>query len=433
MIPTAHLKNVLSEQYAELTAEPTAARPLQRLINIADLQGEPEATVITGVRRCGKSTLVQQHARKLLRRGSAVLYLTFEDSRLDGFTLPDFNRLFDCWSEMTGVNSADTQITIIIDEIQAVAGWEKWVAQQIRNPRRKIYVTGSTSSLMETELATLLTGRHITLRLTPLSLREIWAHETNVSTHTEAGLGAASVSALTLTRFLERGGFPRSYLGNSRAILANYFKDIIERDLIARRAIRNTYALRELARILCAQDTRMLNRSRMARTLEIKTPATIATFCKHLEDVYLFSEVRQFHLSRRRQLRNPPRYFCCDPILARTVAQGIGSSSGAVLEGFVFQELLRRGQEIYYWSSAEGFEIDFLLARGTTPTKAIQVTHSLNSAETLHRETRALLAAKKELKIDNLTLVTLESSPLDQKLPEEITLKSFSEFMLELY
>jgi hypothetical protein len=367
----------------------------------------PEVSVVTGVRRCGKSTVLRQVAAYAASKYS-IHYLNFEDQRLIRFEVDDFRRAYE---EFLIGASPDKKHLLIYDEIQLVKGWERWLAGLSSKKHIKVFISGSNSQLLSSELATLLTGRHKTLHITPFSFREIvntlpeFVDDNGATVQTTAHRVAIQRA---LKNFMNYGGFPRAYLGKDLAIISQYHEDILFKDIAVRRRVKNVSALRKLSSILATQNTRLFNQNKSAVDVGIKSDLTIAKFCDYFTEVYLYSELRLYSRSRRKQLRGKAKFYAVDPLLAKSVGYHHGDTTYWILENHVANELHRRGYEVHYWHSKNGYEVDFIAYKKGEESLALQVAVSLGDPRTVKREVRALESARAELGVKKTYIVTLE-------------------------
>lgn len=400
----AELKNVIIDQSREVSAADLWVRDVE----LAQHLGIPEVSVITGVRRCGKSSLLSLIAAEVGSTDS-LFYLNFEDVRLVSFGLDDFQRALDAWLELK--QTTPDRIFFFYDEIQVVDGWQRWIAQLAKNKRYKVFITGSNSKLLSGELASLLTGRHLPLTLYPFSFREI-ARQTFGERLLDPQIWLDSNDKLELRRllleYMEYGGFPRVFLSKSRQLLSQYFADIVLKDIAVRRRIRNEKPLLELGTILMADATRLINKTRLASAVGIKDAETVSSYIHFFAETYLGFEVKGYYHSKQKTMRSQSKFYGVDHALASFVGGSISPDVGVMLENMVYVELLRRGYSPCYWRSEEGFEVDFVITRGRRVTHAIQVCYSLGDQVTREREARALHAAAAEIRPEVLQIITLD-------------------------
>ena len=418
------LGRVFKEQQLNFAAQSV---DITREVNLTHHLGRSkQVTTITGVRRCGKSTLLKQISSSVQALQPQILYATFDDPRFATFLSEDFEVLYETWLS-SGVDVATPQY-LFFDEVQNVLGWERWIDYFSKRPNTKIFITGSNASLLSSELSTLLTGRHQDLHLAPFSLKELVQAEfrkKNISVDT---VEARALIQRLLREFERYGGFPRAYLEQNEELLTQYYADIIERDILRRLPrVKPKYIL-ELGTILATETSRLFNRSNVARTLGLKDQVTVGKYTSAFVATYLYRELRAFSPSVRKQLRSLSKFYCVDHALARENGFRAGIETGSALELMVQMELVRHKFDTYYWHTKEGYEIDFLLVDKRKPCFAVQVAHSISDKATKARELRALSAARRELDLSAVYLVTMhESAYLKQ---EKIRVISFPEFAL---
>lgn len=399
------LQNILVDQSKQIFD----ASLWSRDIDLSSHLSSPEISVITGVRRCGKSSLLSLIA-KHLGTTEAIFYLNFEDVRLISFELDDFQKALDAWLELK--QSTPEKIFFFYDEIQNIEHWQRWVTHLAKNKKNKVFITGSNSNMLSGELASLLTGRYKPISLFPFSFSEIANRVLGEAIKAPSAIFDSEVR-LELRRllqiYIEQGGFPRVYLSKDKALLSQYFVDIVLKDIVVRKNIRNEKALLELGTILMSDTTGIVNKSKLASAIEVKDADTVSSYIHFLGETYLGFEMKCFHYSRQKHIRSLPKFYAVDHAMAAFVGGSITPDSGKTLENMVYIELLRRGYSPFYWVSKQGYEVDFVIKQGRTITHAIQVCVSLTNEQTRERELRALDAASKELKPAKLQVITLDS------------------------
>jgi predicted AAA+ superfamily ATPase len=418
------LQNVLVDQQKEIIAKDL----WWRRVDIFDHLNSPEISVITGVRRCGKSSLLSLIAQEL-ESTEAIFYLNFEDIRLISFNVEDFQRAFDAWLEMRPVSPE--KIFFFYDEIQIVENWQRWIAHLAKNKKYKVFITGSNSKMLSGELASFLTGRHRPISLYPFSYTEIAQHifgEKLQALEVWHDSNMRLEFRRLLLRYIELGGFPRVYLSGERSLLSQYFVDIVLKDIAIRRNIRNEKALLELGTILMNNATHLVNKSKLAKTIGIKDSETASSYIHYLGETFLGFEVKCYHHSAQKVVRSQSKFYAVDHALSSFVGGSASPDAGAVLEGMVYVELLRRGYTPMYWRSEKDLEVDFVIKRGRTITHALQVCVSLLVESTREREVRALKAAAEELKPGLLQIVTLDTDVFSGM--EGIEILTFEEWAL---
>jgi predicted AAA+ superfamily ATPase len=361
----------------------TARRPVglerEMLPSLPDL--DSHALIISGIRRCGKSTLLLQ---LLNRHNRPSLYVNFEDPRLFGFELPDF-RLLD------SIIAESQSEALFFDEIQVVNGWELYVRQKL-DERFRVTVAGSNASLLSRELGTKLTGRHITKELFPFSYREFLAFKS---------LPAGEKS---WKKYAETGGFPEFVKTNNADILTALLYDVITRDIVVRHGIRDANALKRLAVYLTSNVGAPVTAGKLLQPLGVKSPATVLEYFSFLEDAYLVNFLPKFSYSAKAQLINPRKVYVIDPGIISVTSTSSTRNEGRKLENLVYCALRRKGYELYYFNES-GHECDFVVMNKGQVVQAIQVCHEL-TPETATREQRGLREAMQFFGTANGLIVT---------------------------
>ena len=326
------------------------------------------ARIITGVRRCGKSTVVQMNFLK-----KSAFYLNFEDTSLYGFDTKDFEILNEAIEKFSKENSCKY---LCFDEIQSVKGWEIFVHRKLEE-NYLVIVTGSNASLLSWELGTRLTGRHLDYEMFPFSFKEFCV------------LKKLKVNTNSFSKYLTQGGFPEAIKNESDEILQRLFDDILTRDIAVRHSIRDVRTLKILSLYLASNCGNLISGSKLSAQLGIKTNVTILEYLSYLEQCYLFFFVPKFNYSAKAQSVNPKKVYCIDTGMIQSVTLSSNADMGRMLENAVFIELRRRTKNIWYYSESS-FECDFLYGHDSVPENAVQVCYELTS-ENREREVRGLV------------------------------------------
>ena len=410
------IANILADHKQDLFSNRSTSE-LHRIADYSTHMRTPEVSVVTGVRRCGKSTFLRQIGVAFSNQGN-IHYINFEDQRLSRFHVDDFRIFF---QEFLLKVDQQQPILIIYDEIQVVEEWERWVAELSSKKSYKVFISGSNAKLLSSELATLLTGRHRDIHLWPLSFAEIVQNNFRVG-NVEEVTTDQSTSAIVEKRklfesYLTYGGFPRAFLDQDCTILRQYFSDILLKDIIARKRIRHIDAVQEVGSLLCSTNSRIFSKRKTAtQTLGINL-LTVTKFCDYFVDSYLFSEIKLFSRSKRKQIAGRSKFYCVDPLVAKQTGFYYSNDSKYwILENHICNELLRRGMQVHYWHSRDGYEVDFIATSTNGRRIAIQSAVSLDNPEARSREIRALKHAMNELDINQLLIITentAETIPLE--------------------
>jgi len=372
---------------------------------------QKEIHVLTGIRRCGKSTLLRLIIKALLEKEKVspanILYCNFEDERLEAFESRDFQTLHEAFRQ---IEKPEGKLYFFLDEIQNVPGWQKWLSRLYEFENVKIFVTGSNATMLSGEIASALTGRSRHLRLFPLSFRE-FLDARNVSLAENDFLRPEVRVGINrqFADYVASGGFPEAVKTGDRSILQDYFRDIVYRDIVARYRLRNIRQLKELALFLATNIGCRLSLNKLRTALGFKSLESIRNYIGYFEETYLFHQVPLFDYSVKKQVYNPKKLYCIDHGMAAEVGFNFSTDSGWHLENMVCIELLRRGLDVYYWKDSRGREVDFIIRHPRGLLEAVQVCWQLESEVTFQREIEALVSAAKRFNLKKATLVTADT------------------------
>jgi predicted AAA+ superfamily ATPase len=342
------------------------------------------ALIVSGIRRCGKSTWLQQIHRKA---EEPSIYLNFEDPRLAGFDLGDLNRLHELALD-SGV------MTFFFDEIQNIVNWEKFVRFRL-DENYRVFITGSNASLLSKELGSRLTGRHINNELFPFSYNEFISFK---------GLEAGTFST---EKYLESGGFPEYIKTEAPEVLMNVFNDILIRDIAVRHSIKNVMALQQLAVWLVSNTGKPVTGNSLKKIFGISSSSSIMDYLAFFADAYLFFFVPKFSYSQKVQLVNPKKVYCIDNGFIETNSVSFSEDHGRLLENMVFMQLRRKTAEIYYFFEKK--ECDFVIFVRGKLKWLYQVCWQLDQNNT-DRELNGLLEAMDFFNIQTAEIITFNQS-----------------------
>lgn len=336
--------------------------------------------IITGVRRCGKSTLLQQISKNL---NEEFIFFNFEDPRIYGFELEDFTKL----DEIVG----DKIRHYFFDEIQNVEKWELFI-RHLHDRDKKIAITGSNASLLSKELGTRLTGRNIQIELFPFSYNEYLMFlklENNLA---------------SFNSYIEDGGFPEYVKSKHKEQLQQLFKDIIYRDIIVRHGIRQAKTIIDIALFLIANVGKEYSLNGLKNTFGVGSANSVADYIHWLEDSYVLFSVPRFSWSLKSVSINPKKVYCIDTGFAQANSLSFSEDTGRLLENCVYLALRRKYKEIYYFKDKG--ECDFIVKEAQDILHIIQVCAEIHS-DNKAREVNGLLAALKFFSITEGMILTL--------------------------
>ncbi|MEW6328751.1 MAG: ATP-binding protein [Candidatus Micrarchaeota archaeon] len=374
------LRSVVKTQAEELAASEYGTE--REMVSEIDLT-LPFAIVISGIRRCGKSTLLRQ----IMKKTSNPYYFNFEDPRATGFEVGDFQKLDEIFRE-----EKERSDFYFFDEIQNVQRWELFVRTML-DRKKHFLITGSNASLLSKELGTRLTGRHLRHELFPFSYAEFLSF-------TSKKAGAESFG-----EYLRKGGFPE-YLKYGRSeILQALFNDIITRDIVVRHKLRSAKTIKEMALYLIANTGNEFSYNGLAKTFGLGSTNSAVSFVSYLEDSYLLFTVPKFDYSLKKQSVNPKKAYSIDNGLSTANSVSFSSDRGRALENQAFLNLRRNGKETYYFRGRG--ECDFIVREKNRIKEAIQVCYELNE-DNREREIGGLFEALERFGLEKGLILTYD-------------------------
>ncbi len=420
-----------------LALEPAALTP--RDIRLPAVAGK--ALAVIGVRRSGKTAFMALRRQQQIASGRAPesqLLVSLEDDRLAGMDVADLAWLLDEHARRYPHLSRDR--ALYLDEVQVVPGWETLVRRLMDAGGVEVFVSGSSARLLSREVATSLRGRAMEVLVHPFSFREALRHAGAEPAQPYETLATDERAALDgrLRRYLEEGGFPEAQgiAATDRASLLRGYVDIaILRDVIDRHAVSNPVALRWIERQLLAQPGGAFSVNKQHAALRSQgIPVgkdTLHAYLAHLEDAFLIRTVAMHSASERQRLTNPRKAYPVDPGLIALFERSGLQQRGPALETTILLELQRRGFDVTYVRTPEGFEVDFLAHRPGEPPLLVQVSLETEGDATWERELRALTAAAPLYPEARPFLVTLDAAPPARPLPPRITWAPAARWLLE--
>ncbi|GBR73686.1 putative AAA family ATPase [Candidatus Termititenax aidoneus] len=385
MINTDLLTAALLEQRETFL---TRSRGVSREIvpTLAKMLKAPQVIVITGLRRVGKSTLLAQIADAYLE--DSFYFVNFEDERLLNFQADDFDLLQETLISLFGEKK-----TFLLDEIQNVPEWERFV-RRLHDQGYKFIVTGSNASLLSQELGTRLTGRSIRVELFPFSFREFLQFRKivppNLTHLTAKQKGQLRKQA---REYLLIGGIPDALKYPELNWHKTLYDDVLYRDIAARYKLDNTRSLQELAFYLCSNTASSISFNKLKDWLKLGSGNTVKNYITYLENSWLFATINKYAHSVKEQQIAAKKIYGIDTGLLKSVGFAFSENKGRLLENAVFLRLRRNQQKIFYYKTAENYEVDFFLPEQKT---FVQAAWQLNSPAVLERELRALSSAVRE-------------------------------------
>ena len=390
------MKRIITDQKDEIEKKLNEEDIIERegLDEMGKYLVRPNILAIIGPRRSGKSVFSMLLSRRL---GETACYVNFDDERLMGAKASDLDRILQASYELYGKTNL-----IILDEIQNVDGWELF-ANRLRRTK-KVIITGSNSRLLSGELATHLTGRYIDYTLYPFSFKETLGSKPNPYLTEDV-----AKTRRRLSEYTQGSGFPEYRLFGPGIVVRTY-GDVIGKDCIRRHKIRNEATFRELANYLVSNYSKEFTYTKLTRIFDLGNVHTTKNYVTYLREAFLITVLERFSPKLKQQILAPKKAYAIDQGLCNFVSFNLTKDTGRLYENIVCTELLRRnpptnGTRVYYWRDPT-HEVDFLIKDGRKVKQLIQVCYDPTDQDTKNREEKALIKASKQLRCDDLTIIT---------------------------
>lgn len=374
------------------------------------------ATMLLGIRRAGKSSLAYLFINSLIEKGLKVrdsLIVNFEDPRFPPvLNSSDLFKIYEIYTK----NLEPSHPIVILDEVQTVRDWERFARYLLEAKKARVMVTGSSSKLLGKEVSTVLTGRHVNIEVFPLSFKEFLDFR-NLKPKNRVEFVKNRVKIRkALDEYLEWGGFPEVVLSQAvqrkRELLLRYFDDIIVKDIVKRFGITEMEKLENLAATYISNISTLQSFNKLKEKIGVSLD-TIERFSRYLEAARLFFFLKKFEYSVGKQIKSIRKAYIMDLGFYAVKGFRLSENYGRIAENAVAIELLRRcffnpELTVFYWKDYQQREVDFVVRVGAKVKQLIQVTSASESDEIDKRETYSLLKAAKELRCNNLLVVTDE-------------------------
>ncbi|WP_457556953.1 ATP-binding protein [Candidatus Harpocratesius sp.] len=390
---------------------------------IALILSSTKATVIKGIRRSGKSYLVYSlfvemfQSEKKSVEVRDTLIINCEDPRLSNLESKDLLDIYQIYMEEIGFSNSPI---ILLDEVQNVIGWERFVRYLIDTKRVRVIITGSSSKLLSTEYASTLGGRYLDLEVFPLSFKEFLLFKGIFKEDDIDKSGPIPILKILKKKtdvkkaakeFMQFGGFPEVVLEENRhkkkLILLNYIQTIITKDISLRFKIRNMHKLLEMLKIYLSNIATLQSINNISKTCKLSQETT-QKYSEYFHSVRLLYFIPKISFSLKKQILAHKKVYCIDTGIALQYGFSFIENLGRYLENMVAIELIRRYGEsnIYYWQDPQQHEIDFVVVLDKKVINLIQVAYNVIDKRTKKREIRSLVFAKKHFKCRNLSIIT---------------------------
>ena len=402
-----------------------------------------KAIAVIGMRRSGKTCFLSQCMADLLAEETpreSLLFLNFEDDRLAGMDATDLSFLLECYYQRHPELRDKARVTLFLDEIQLVPGWETFARRILDSEKVRLFVSGSSASMLSREVHTSMRGRSMEVVVFPFSFREALAHRGLLPDKPWQSLPKAQRSMLEKAFFtyLAEGGFPDAQnldIRDRRQLLQGYVDVAVLRDIIERHGISNPVALRWLQRHLLGNAAAPFSIQKFHNALKSQglpvSKDSLHLFLAYFEDAFLIRTTSIFTASERQRMVNPRKAYPIDPGLISVYELAGKDNLGHALETAVLIELLRRGCEVRYFRTSAGNEVDFHAVDAMGKTWLIQSCADASDPETFEREVRSLVEAKSQYPEAEALLLLLALLPKGFEMLDEICCKDAIEWFLE--
>ena len=375
--------------------------------------------LITGPRRVGKSTQAL-----LMLRDKNFAYLNFDNySLLDAWDADLVMRMLD--DVYPGYEY------ILLDEVQNLDAWDLWVSELYRKGKNLV-ITGSNARMLSSEMATVLTGKYLQVEMLPFSLEEFFdwnkidLHSVKPEQRTD--------SQILMDDYLRNGGYPEVVASRqlTRSYLDTLFDSIIWKDVAKRHNVRNVTDLNNLAMYLVSNFCNPVSANELTAELGFSSVNTTKKYMDYLHEPYIFYYLSRYNNKLKLMKKAPRKVYVVDNGFVASKAFSLSDNLGRLLENQVFIELIRRGYDVektmFYYRSRNDKEVDFVLRKGTSIERLVQVCYDMSSPKTEKREVDSIIECAGELKCNNLVIVTYNDKRTIEKDGYKIDVLPISEF-----
>ena len=402
-----------------------------------------KALAVIGMRRSGKTCFLSQCMADLLAAGApreSLLLMNFEDDRLAGMEASDLSFMLESYYQLHPEFRDHTRITLLLDEVQLIPGWETFARRILDSEKVRLFLSGSSASMLSREVHTSMRGRAMEVTVFPFSFREALSHRNLLPEKEWHALPKARRSTLekAFRTYLTEGGFPDAQnldVRDRRPLLQGYVDIAVLRDVIERHGISNPIALRWLQRHLLGNPAAPFSIQKFYDALKSQglpiSKDSLHAFLAHFEDAFLIRTTSLLTASERQRMVNPRKAYPIDPGLIPIYERTHRDNLGHALETAVLIELLRRGCEVHYFRTLQGNEVDFHAIDAAGDPMLIQVCANASDPATLQREVRSLLEAKTQHPDIRTLLILLDPLSPGTSVPDGIELTSAIQWFLE--
>lgn len=369
---------------------------------------------IVGIRRAGKSYILNQVAKRLMESGinkENIVIVNFEEPEFENMDVKFLKKIYESYLEFIKPKGKPF---IFLDEIQEVKKWERYVRSLNERKEAFILITGSSSKLLSEELATVLAGRQLYFEIFPLSFKEfLFFKGLKIENLKDVVLNSRKIKALFF-EYLKFGGFPEVVLGSDEEFklrtLRSYFDDILTRDVIRRFKVKEIEKLRTLVKFYLTNISSLITFNKISKFLNLPTE-TVRRYTSFIETSKAIFFIKRFSYSLKEQENSPRKVYSIDVGLSNVIGFRFTENFGRLAENIVAIELIRKHSlnpnlEIYYFKDCQGRETDFVLKNDTEIKQLIQVCWDISDFGTKEREIKGLLKGMKEFGLKEGLIIT---------------------------
>ena len=362
---------------------------IDRYINSAQI------VVITGIRRCGKSSLLYLIKKEMNLGEQGYCYFNFDDERISN-DVSILEKIYNLHIEVFG-----QEPVLYFDEIQNLNGWEKFV-NRMYEKGIKLFVTGSNAKLLSSDIATSLTGRNKVIELFPFSFSEYLRYFGKSYPLDKLTSKQKALIQKDFNQYFDTGGFPLVIKENDLELINGYYQDILYRDIISRYRLSQVHEIKEIGLYFASNIGKLFSYATLQKVSGIKSLSSIKDYLEYYHQSYLFFYLKKYDYSVKKQIMNPKKVYTIDPAFAHRLGFRFSENKGRILENIIFLEILRRGHDVYYYSGKN--ECDFLIKKGMDIIEAIQVSDTVTE-ENIEREINGLKEVMQLYDIDHGLLI----------------------------
>ncbi len=370
-------------------------------IDLSENNKVNNAIVITGFRRVGKTYIVLEAVNRLLLKYSReeVIYINFEDERI---VSSDTSLLTDLVPEIESLFGKKPKF-LFLDELQLIPNWSKWVRRILDSEDIKLVITGSSSKMGSSELPTELRGRAEEKKISPLNFNEFLRFKNQEN----------SKLSFLFNEYLVYGGLPAVVLSDEEKkldLLQSYYRTVVQREVIDRYKIKNENVLKTLLTLLINSNyitiSKLFNSLKSIGLAVGKT--TIDKYINNIKSSYFMEELNIFNYKIINQLMYPRKNYFVDTGFISALSTKFSKNMGRLFENMIYQKLKMTNENIFYWKDEKDREVDFVILEGGKVKSLYQACYDISDGDTLDREFKSLLRAKKVFNCNDLNLIVAE-------------------------